>query len=51
MHHYAVKSRQEFEEKLHRGNGMSDPKDENMWREFEFVVPHVNCTEMVRYNP
>jgi hypothetical protein len=51
LHHYAVKSRQEFEEKLQRGNGMSDPKTENMWEEFENVIPHVSCTEMVRYDP
>lgn len=31
LHHYAVKSRQEYEEKVMRSNAMSAPKDEGFW--------------------
>jgi hypothetical protein len=46
-----TKSREEFEAKMHRGNGMSDSKDESTWDYFETVARHINCTEMVKYNP
>ena len=51
IHHYAIGSREQFEEKLQRGNGMSEPKTEEMWDEFENKIAHVNCTEMVGYDP
>jgi hypothetical protein len=51
LHHYVTKSREEFEAKMHRGNGMSQPKPEGMWDYFENVAGHINCTEMVKYNP
>lgn len=51
LHHYVIKSRQEFEEKMLRGNGMTQPKDEGLWDEFENKVPHVECREMVGYRP
>ncbi|KAG9237058.1 hypothetical protein BJ875DRAFT_370878 [Amylocarpus encephaloides] len=51
LHHYAVKSREEFEEKLLRSNAMTDPKDENFWNHMENLVPTVNCTEMAQYDP
>jgi hypothetical protein len=51
LHHYAVKSREEFEEKLHRGNGMTDPKKEDFWTAIEFKRPHVPCPEMAKYEP
>ncbi|CZR50135.1 uncharacterized protein PAC_00007 [Phialocephala subalpina] len=50
LHHYAVKSKEEYEEKLHRGNGMTDPKKGNFWEWIE-TMPHTNCTEMVEYDP
>ncbi|KAK8114317.1 hypothetical protein PG999_006386 [Apiospora kogelbergensis] len=31
LHHYAVKSRQEYEEKIMRSNAMSTPKGEGFW--------------------
>lgn len=51
LHHYVVKSRQEFLEKLHRGNAQDNPKRENFWNLVEHVWPHVRCTEMAKYNP
>ncbi|KAK0112895.1 hypothetical protein ONS95_014614 [Cadophora gregata] len=51
LHHYAVKSRQEFEAKMERGNGMTDPKGESFWNEIENGNPHVNCSEMAAYEP
>lgn len=51
LHHYAVKSREEFEAKLLRGNGMTDPKGEWFWDEIEVETPHVNCSEMAMYEP
>ncbi|KAF8860805.1 hypothetical protein BDZ45DRAFT_703694 [Acephala macrosclerotiorum] len=50
LHHYAVKSKEEYEEKLHRGNGMTDPKKGNFWEWIE-TMPHTNCTEMMDYDP
>ncbi|KAJ9144286.1 Glycosyltranserase family 2 [Pleurostoma richardsiae] len=48
LHHYAVKSRQEYEEKISRGNAMSDPKDWGFWNHVE-EMPHVHCPEMLRW--
>jgi hypothetical protein len=50
LHHYAVKSRQEYEEKMHRSNGMSEPKNEGFWDHME-NTPTVVCNEMAKYNP
>jgi hypothetical protein len=50
LHHYAVKSRQEYEEKMHRSNGMSEPKNEGFWDHME-MTPTVVCNEMAKYNP
>lgn len=51
LHHYCVKSREEFEAKMLRGNGMTDPKSESLWTKFEYSIPHEECTEMVVYEP
>lgn len=51
LHHYAVKSKEEYEAKMARGNGMSQPKSLAFWRSVEDEMPHVNCTEMVAYQP
>ncbi|KUJ10223.1 uncharacterized protein LY89DRAFT_596357 [Mollisia scopiformis] len=50
LHHYAVKSRAEYEEKVHRGNGMTDPKGQQFWDHVE-TMPHVDCPEMAAYDP
>ena len=51
LHHYAVKSREEYEEKMFRGNAMDDPKGESFWDVMENVYPHVKCPEMAKYDP
>ncbi|KAK7970351.1 hypothetical protein PG996_001218 [Apiospora saccharicola] len=49
LHHYAVKSRQEYEEKIMRSNAMSAPKDEGFWNHIEHDLPHVECKDMLRW--
>ncbi|KAK8138265.1 hypothetical protein PG984_001645 [Apiospora sp. TS-2023a] len=49
LHHYAVKSRQEYEEKVMRSNAMSAPKDEGFWNHVEHDLPHVECKDMLRW--
>lgn len=51
LHHYAGKSREEYEAKMLRGNAMDDPKGEYFWNSLEHYLPHVNCTAMAKYNP
>jgi hypothetical protein len=51
LHHYAIKSMEEFQEKLHRGNGMSDDQSRGAWEYVEFNMTKVPCNEMVNYNP
>jgi len=51
LHHYAGKSRAEYEEKMLRGNAMNDPKGELFWNSLEYGLPHVNCTSMAKWNP
>ncbi|KAK8049914.1 hypothetical protein PG994_011644 [Apiospora phragmitis] len=49
LHHYAVKSRQEYEEKIMRSNAMSAPKNEGFWNHVEHDLPHVECKDMLRW--
>lgn len=51
VHHYATKSREEFEEKKLRGNAMSDPKDERLWDNVNVRYDLVDCGEMADYSP
>jgi len=51
LHHYAVKSRGEYEEKIQRGNGMTEPKGEQFWNHVETEIEHVDCREMALYDP
>ncbi|KAF4625746.1 hypothetical protein G7Y89_g12417 [Cudoniella acicularis] len=51
LHHYAGKSREEYEAKMLRGNAMDDPKGEGFWNSLENLLPHVKCPEMAKYNP
>jgi hypothetical protein len=51
LHHYAVKSRGEYEEKILRGNGMTDPKGEEFWNHVENDMEHVDCPVMAQYEP
>jgi hypothetical protein len=50
LHHYAVKSRQEYEEKMARSNGMGQPKGEEFWNHME-TTPNNTCNEMAMYDP
>lgn len=51
LHHYAGKSREEYEEKMLRGNAMDDPKTEAFWNSLEHDQPQVPCPEMAKYDP
>ncbi|TVY48772.1 hypothetical protein LOCC1_G003364 [Lachnellula occidentalis] len=51
LHHYAGKSREEYEEKMLRGNAMDDPKTEEFWNSLEHESPQVPCPEMAKYDP
>lgn len=47
LHHYAVKSRAEYEEKMSRWTG-DNPKTWDFWNRVR-DMPHVPCPEMARY--
>lgn len=49
LHHYAVKSKEEYEEKIHRSNAMDQPKGEEFWNHVEHDLPHVACEDMLRW--
>ncbi|ETS79990.1 hypothetical protein PFICI_07519 [Pestalotiopsis fici W106-1] len=49
LHHYAVKSREEYVEKMKRSNAMGQPKDWQFWNHVEHDLPHVLCDDMVRW--
>ncbi|CAK7563875.1 MAG: hypothetical protein SEPTF4163_001755 [Sporothrix epigloea] len=51
LHHYAVKSKAEYEEKMARGSGMSNHKGWDVWDTYETKNPHVPCPEMLRWAP
>ncbi|CAK7220629.1 hypothetical protein SBRCBS47491_004253 [Sporothrix bragantina] len=51
LHHYAVKSKAEYEEKMARGSGMSNHKGWDIWELYETKNPHVPCPEMLRWAP
>lgn len=48
IHHYALKSKGEFEEKMNRGSGMSNHKGWDAWNLYE-DMPHEPCEEMLRW--
>ncbi|KAI5480733.1 Glycosyltransferase family 92 protein [Pseudohyphozyma bogoriensis] len=50
VHHYAVKSRQEFLEKKLRGSGMSNHKNDEFWDRME-SSESVTCDSLARYWP
>jgi hypothetical protein len=50
LHHYQMKSREEFEAKIARGNGMTDPKKWDHWDRIE-GLPNRECKEMATYEP
>ncbi|KAI9744335.1 MAG: hypothetical protein M1818_002487 [Claussenomyces sp. TS43310] len=50
LHHYELKSREQFEQKVNRSNAMSDPKGWTFWDNME-ALPQVECREMENYEP
>jgi hypothetical protein len=50
LHHYAVKSRQEYVEKMNRSNAMDQPKPWSFWDEVE-AQGGVPCPQMAMYEP
>ncbi len=48
LHHYMVKSREEFEEKMNRSTGMSDARNWEFWDSVENAPLH-SCNEMLRW--
>ncbi|KAJ9144899.1 Glycosyltranserase family 2 [Pleurostoma richardsiae] len=49
LHHYAIKSRQEYEEKMARGSAMTRNKGWGFWDHIEKDLPHEACPEMLRW--
>ncbi|CAG8951338.1 hypothetical protein HYFRA_00008088 [Hymenoscyphus fraxineus] len=50
LHHYAVKSREEYEQKISRSNGMDTPKGWKFWDEVH-EQGGVPCPSMAFYDP
>ena len=50
LHHYAIKSREEFQETMKRSNAMGQAKGWDYWDHLE-GVPQQECKEMSRYKP
>jgi hypothetical protein len=50
LHHYALKSREEYEEKINRSNAMDDAKGWEFWNSVE-GMGGVTCPSMATYEP
>lgn len=50
LHHYAVKSREEYQQKVDRSNANDDPKDWSFWDSVQ-SMSGVPCEEMAQYEP
>jgi hypothetical protein len=50
LHHYALKSRQEYQEKIDRSNAMDAPKGWSFWDQVESQAG-IPCDEMAYYEP
>jgi len=50
LHHYAVKSWEEYEAKMNRSNAMGNAKGMEFWEHVR-DIPHVDCPEMAKYDP
>ncbi|KAK3935000.1 hypothetical protein QBC46DRAFT_59368 [Diplogelasinospora grovesii] len=49
LHHYALKSKEEYQQKMDRSNAMGQPKGWDFWNRIENGIPHVECPEMTRW--
>lgn len=47
LHHYAVKSKEEYEEKMNRSNAMGQPKGWEFWNHVH-ELPHVVCDDLAK---
>ncbi|ELR02962.1 hypothetical protein VC83_00235 [Pseudogymnoascus destructans] len=50
LHHYATRSREEYEAKISRGNGMGDPKGWDWWNHVEAIRTD-ECLELAVLDP
>ncbi|KAL8669307.1 MAG: hypothetical protein Q9168_006096, partial [Polycauliona sp. 1 TL-2023] len=50
LHHYGVKSKEQYEEKMARGNGIDIPKKWDWWNHIE-EMNHTACPELELYEP
>ncbi|OBT73177.1 hypothetical protein VF21_07913 [Pseudogymnoascus sp. 05NY08] len=50
LHHYATRSREEYEAKISRGNGMGDPKGWDWWKHVEAIGTE-ECLELAVLDP
>ena len=50
LHHYVVRRREEYVEKIMKGNAMDDPKGEAFWDAVENKYVKEACFEMVKYD-
>ncbi|KAI4235931.1 MAG: hypothetical protein L6R40_006299 [Gallowayella cf. fulva] len=50
LHHYGVKSKEQYMEKVQRGNAMGDPKDVGWWDHIK-DMKHTPCPELALYGP
>jgi len=50
LHHYALKSREEYQQKIDRSNANDDPKDWAFWDSVESQAG-VPCEQMANYEP
>ncbi|OBT54615.1 hypothetical protein VE04_06352 [Pseudogymnoascus sp. 24MN13] len=50
LHHYATRSREEYEAKISRGNGMGDPKGWDWWKHVEAIRTD-ECLELAVLEP
>ncbi|CAF3356945.1 unnamed protein product [Rotaria socialis] len=50
LHHYVLKSKEEYVEKMLRGSANRNKKDWNFWNHIE-MYSNASCTSMTKYNP
>jgi hypothetical protein len=50
LHHYTIKSKEDFEEKLHRGDVQDNPRNWWWWDKYELSL-RADCPQLARYFP
>jgi hypothetical protein len=51
LHHYEWKSKEEYAEKMERGNAGREPRSWNEWNHYSEEISHVPCLSMTKYDP